>query len=178
VPAGHSRRGAVSDALGPDRHADGRHLELGGYGVVKKLAFPLVLLCFMVPLPALIYNSITFPLQILATKLAEGALTLFDIPVLRQGNVLQLPSRPLSVVEACSGIRSLLSLTFLSLIYGYFFERKRSIRIALLLSTARPGPAHRRVPLRLPGRCSGCASGRTPCHWPAGAENRRNSVRR
>lgn len=106
-----------------------------GTAWLKKLAFPLVLLVFMVPLPALVFNSITFPLQILATQLAEGALTLLNIPVLRQGNVLQLPSGPLSVVEACSGIRSLLSLTFLSLVYGYFFEQKRSIRIVLLVST-------------------------------------------
>jgi exosortase len=108
---------------------------LGGTAWLKRLAFPLLLLCFMVPLPALIYNSITFPLQILASQLADGALTLFDIPVLRQGNVLQLPSGPLSVVEACSGIRSLLSLTFLALVYGYFFESSRRIRIALLAAT-------------------------------------------
>jgi exosortase len=86
----------------------------------------------MVPLPNLIFNSITFPLQILATRLAEGALSLLNIPVLREGNILQLPSGPLSVVEACSGIRSLLSLTFLCLVYGYFFEKRRWVRVALL----------------------------------------------
>lgn len=89
----------------------------------------------MVPLPALIYNSLTFPLQILATELAANTLSLLGVPVLREGNILQLPSGPLSVVEACSGIRSLLSLTFLSLVYGYFMERKLWIRIALLVAT-------------------------------------------
>jgi len=108
---------------------------LAGTEWLKKLSFPLVLLCFMVPLPALIYNSLTFPLQMLATQLAAATLTLLDIPVLRQGNILQLPSGPLSVVEACSGIRSLLSLTFLSLVYGYFFEKSRNIRICLLAAT-------------------------------------------
>jgi exosortase len=108
---------------------------LGGTQWLKRLAFPLFLLCFMVPLPALIFNSLTFPLQILATQLAEAALELLGVPVLRQGNILQLPSGPLSVVEACSGIRSLLSLTFLALVYGYFFERKRGTRIALLVGT-------------------------------------------
>jgi exosortase len=108
---------------------------LAGTAWLKQLAFPLLLLCFMVPLPALIYNSVTFPLQILATQMAEQALRLVDIPVLREGNILQLPSGPLSVVEACSGIRSLLSLTFLSLVYGYFFEKRQAIRIALLLAT-------------------------------------------
>jgi exosortase len=89
----------------------------------------------MVPIPAVIYNSITFPLQILASRLAEHALDLLAVPVLREGNVLVLPNQTLSVVEACSGIRSLLSLTFLSLVYGYFFESKTWIRVTLFLST-------------------------------------------
>ena len=108
---------------------------LGGTRILRKLAFPLFLCFFMVPIPAVIYNSITFPLQILASRLAEHALDLFAVPVLREGNVLVLPNQSLSVVEACSGIRSLLSLTFLSLVYGYFFETKAWIRVTLFLST-------------------------------------------
>ena len=108
---------------------------LGGTRILRKLAFPLFLCFFMVPIPALIYNSITFPLQILASRLAEHALALLAVPVLREGNVLVLPNQDLSVVEACSGIRSLLSLTFLSLVYGYFFETKAWIRTTLFLST-------------------------------------------
>jgi exosortase len=110
-------------------------LTLGGTVMLKKLAFPLFLLLFMVPIPAVIYSAATFKLQIWASKLADDALTLLSIPVLREGNVLELPNQKLSVVEACSGIRSLLSLTFLSLVYGYFFERKTWIRIALFFST-------------------------------------------
>jgi exosortase len=108
---------------------------LGGDLIVKKLAFPLFLLFFMVPIDAVIYNQITFPLQLLASRLADGALTLLSVPVLREGNILELPNQRLSVVEACSGIRSLLSLTFLSLVYGYFFEKKIWIRVVLFLST-------------------------------------------
>jgi exosortase len=108
---------------------------LGGTGMLKKLAFPLFLLCFMVPLPAVIYNSITFPLQLLASRLADGALTVLTVPVLREGNILELPSGKLSVVEACSGIRSLLSLTFLSLVYGYFFEKSTRLRVLLFVAT-------------------------------------------
>jgi exosortase len=108
---------------------------LGGTRILRKLAFPLFLCFFMVPIPAVIYNSITFPLQILASRLAEHALDLLAVPVLREGNVLVLPNQSLSVVEACSGIRSLLSLTFLSLVYGYFFETKAWIRVTLFLST-------------------------------------------
>ncbi len=110
-------------------------LYLGGVEVLKRLAFPLFLLFFMIPLPAVIYNQITFPLQLLASKLAEHSLDLVGIPVLREGNILETPHQRLSVVEACSGIRSLLSLSFLALVYGYFFEKRRWLRVVLFLST-------------------------------------------
>ncbi len=108
---------------------------LGGDLVLRKVAFPLFLCFFMVPIPAVIYNSITFPLQLLASHLAEGALEVLSVPVMREGNVLMLPNQDLQVVEACSGIRSLLSLTFLSLVYGHFFEKKVWIRIVLFFAT-------------------------------------------
>jgi exosortase len=66
--------------------------------------------------------------------LAETALGILGVPVLRDGNILRLPSQTLSVVEACSGIRSLLTLSFLSLVYAYFFDKKVWMRWALLLS--------------------------------------------
>ena len=108
---------------------------LGGTLMVKKLAFPLFLLFFMIPIPSVIYYQITFPLQKVASWLAENALTALDIPVLREGNILDLASGPLAVVEACSGIRSLLSLTFLALVYGYFFEPRNWIRVVLFVAT-------------------------------------------
>jgi len=110
-------------------------LFLGGTGYVKTLAFPMMLLFFMIPIPAIIYNRITFPLQILASRAAEGTLLLLQIPVLREGNILELAEQRLSVVEACSGIRSLLSLSFLALVYGYFFESYKWIRVVLVLAT-------------------------------------------
>jgi exosortase len=108
---------------------------LGGVRYLRILAFPLMLLFFMVPIPAVIYTSLTFPLQVFASKVAEHSLELLGVPVLRMGNVLNLPNTSLDVVEACSGIRSLLSLTFLSLVYGYFFEKSPRIRTLLFLST-------------------------------------------
>jgi exosortase len=110
-------------------------LVLGGTYALKVLAFPLCLLLFMVPLPAIVYSQITFPLQLLASRVAESVLTLLGIPVLREGNVLELASQKLSVVEACSGIRSLLSLSFLSLVYAYFFDSKPWMRLVLFLAT-------------------------------------------
>jgi exosortase len=89
----------------------------------------------MVPLPAIIYNHITFPLQLLASRMAESLLNIVGIPAFREGNILELPGQRLQVVEACSGIRSLLTLTFLSLIYGYFFEAKIWMRVTLFFAT-------------------------------------------
>jgi exosortase len=113
----------------------GMVLLLGGMRYLRILAFPLFLLFFMVPIPAIIYNKITFPLQILASELANAALDFMRIPVLREGNILHLAETSLSVVEACSGIRSLLSLTFLALVYGYFFEKSLWMRVILFVAT-------------------------------------------
>ncbi len=110
-------------------------LLLGGTALVRELAFPLLLLPFMVPLPTVVYNQITFPLQLFASGVAEKSLEILNIPVLRDGNILELPSQKLSVAEACSGIRSLLSLSFLSLVYAYFFDRKVWMRWVLLIAT-------------------------------------------
>ncbi len=107
----------------------------GGTRALRILTLPLCLLPFMIPIPTVVYNQITFPLQIFASRVAEVVLSLLNIPVLRDGNVLELASQKLSVVEACSGIRSLLSLTFLSIIYAYFFDKKVWMRFALFLLT-------------------------------------------
>ena len=107
---------------------------LGGIYYLRVFAFPLFLLFFMVPIPSVIYTSLTFPLQLFASQVAEHSLDFLGIAVMRQGNVLELATMKLNVVEACSGIRSLLSLTFLSLVYGYFFEKSLWIRALLFLS--------------------------------------------
>ena len=113
----------------------GMLLVFGGTRLVKALAFPLLLLPFMIPFPAVIYNQITFPLQLFASSVAETTLEFLGIPVLRDGNVLELASQKLTVVEACSGIRSLMSLLFLSLVYSYLFDKKVWMRWALLAAT-------------------------------------------
>ena len=113
----------------------GTLLYLGGMAYVRALAFPLLLLFFMIPIPTIIYNRITFPLQLLASRVAAATLDLMQIPVLRRGNVLELPYQTLNVVEACSGIRSLLSLTFLALVYGHFFEKRPWMRVTLFVAT-------------------------------------------
>jgi exosortase len=113
----------------------GSILYLGGTRWVKALAFPLALLLFMIPIPQIIYARLTLSLQLLASQLAEALITISGIPVIRTGNVLELPHQTLNVVEACSGIRSLISLSFLALIYAYFTDRRIWMRWALLAAT-------------------------------------------
>jgi exosortase len=113
----------------------GSVLYLGGTRWLKALAFPLILLLFMIPIPQIIYAHLTLSLQLLASHLAEALITLSGIPVIRTGNVLELPHQTLNIVEACSGIRSLISLSFLSLIYAYFTDRRVWMRWALLAAT-------------------------------------------
>jgi exosortase len=108
-------------------------LFLGGWKVLRVVSFPLAFLIFMIPLPAIIYNEITFPLQLLASRLASSWLELVNVPVLRDGNVLVMSNYSLEVVEACSGIRSLVSLVALAVAYGYLAEHRPWVRYALTL---------------------------------------------
>ena len=89
----------------------------------------------MIPIPNIVLNQITFPLQLLASKVAAVVLPIFGVPVLREGNVIQLPVMSLEVAEACSGIRSLMSLTTLAIIYGYLLETRMSIRVILAVAS-------------------------------------------
>jgi exosortase len=106
-----------------------------GWRHLRVLAFPIAFLLLMIPLPALIFNQIAFPLQLLASRAGEFVLTVLHIPVLREGNVMILAHTTLEVAEACSGIRSLVSLVTLGVIYGYFSEQRGSLRAAIALST-------------------------------------------
>ena len=97
-----------------------------GLNVLRLLAVPAFLLLLAIPIPALIFNKIAFPLQLFASRCAVWAMSLFDIPVLRQGNVIELiplgarETKKLEVVEACSGIRSLMTLVTLAVVFAYF----------------------------------------------------------
>jgi exosortase len=106
-----------------------------GWSHLRILAFPLALLLLMIPIPAIIFNQIAFPLQLLASQFGEGVLTSTQIPVLREGNVLILANTTLEVAEACSGIRSLISLLTLGIVYGYFTDRRTIVRVVLAAST-------------------------------------------
>lgn len=101
---------------------------------VRILAFPICFLLLMIPLPAIVFNQLAFPLQLLASQVGESTIVAAGIPVLREGNVLHLPARTLEVAEACSGIRSLVSLVMLAVVLGYFTGMGTGGRVALALA--------------------------------------------
>ena len=111
----------------------GMVLFLAGRKALRSVSFPVGFLVFMIPIPVIIYNQITFPLQLLASRLATSWLELVQIPVLRDGNILVMSNYSLEVVEACSGIRSLMTLMSLAVAYGYLVEPRHWMRYALAL---------------------------------------------
>ena len=105
-----------------------------GKKMLRELRFPLLILIIAIPIPAIIFNHITFPLQLMASHIASNILPMLGVPVLQEGNVIQLPIMKLEVAEACSGIRSLMSLLALAIFYGYFLERTTTRRTILALA--------------------------------------------
>jgi exosortase len=106
-----------------------------GWNLFRAVLFPWAFLLLMIPIPTIVFNQITFPLQLLASKVAARVLPVLGVPILREGNVINLPSMALEVAEACSGIRSLVSLVTLAIIYGYLMEKRLWVRWLLALAS-------------------------------------------
>jgi exosortase len=105
-----------------------------GWKFFRAALFPWAILFLMIPLPAIIFNQIALPLQFEASRLATSLLGALGVPVLREGNIIQLPALNLDVVEACSGIRSLVSLITLAAFYGYLCEPRVWRRVLLIIA--------------------------------------------
>lgn len=103
----------------------------GGWKLLAEVRFAILIGLLAIPIPAIVYNQITLPLQTLAAKSAASLLPVFGVPVLREGHEIVLPSMKLEVAQACSGIRSLISLLTVSILYGYFLEGSVRRRVAL-----------------------------------------------
>jgi len=112
----------------------GSALVLGGTPLLKAVRFPLALLLYTFPIPAVLYGEITLPLQLLASRLAEMSFEMLGYSVLREGNVIELANQKLSVVEACSGLRSLVTLSFFTAAYAYLMENRNWVRTLLFLA--------------------------------------------
>lgn len=113
----------------------GTILFLLGREYFKLLAFPVAFLIFMIPLPAVVFNAIAFPLQLFAAKVSTNVISLIGIPVFRDGNVIHLAQTTLEVAEACSGIRSLVTILTLATIFAYFMVKGRWRQSVLVLSS-------------------------------------------
>ena len=110
--------------------------------------FPLAFLLLMIPIPAIIFNQLAFPLQIFASRVGESAIEAANIPVLREGNVLILANTTLEVAEACSGIRSLVSLITLAIVFGYFSDPRGWVRVLITASAVPIAVLDQRRPRR------------------------------
>lgn len=106
-----------------------------GWEHLRVLLFPLAFTLLMIPVPALILNEVAGPLQGLAARAGESLLLTCGVPVVREGNVIVLAHTSLEVAEACSGIRSLVSLFALAIVYGHFSDSRASMRLAIVAST-------------------------------------------
>lgn len=109
-------------------------LVLGGVPLLKAVRFPLLLLLYTFPIPAVLYGEITLPLQLLASRLAEMSFEMLGYSVLREGNVIELANQKLSVVEACSGLRSLVTLSFFTAVYSYLMDHRNWVRTLLVVA--------------------------------------------
>jgi exosortase len=107
-----------------------------GWAFFRAVLFPWAFLLLMIPIPTILFNKITFPLQLLASRLAAAVLPTLGVPVLREGNIINLSSMALEVAEACSGIRSLMSLLALAIMYGYLMDTRPWVRWTLAISAA------------------------------------------
>jgi exosortase D (VPLPA-CTERM-specific) len=106
---------------------------LYGWRHLGILAFPIAFLVLMVPIPRIVFDQVVFPLQLLASRLAEMILAGLNFPAVREGNLIVLGSTTIEVAEACSGIRSLITLLTLATVYGYIVDQRTSVRIALII---------------------------------------------
>jgi exosortase len=106
-----------------------------GWAVLRAVAFPIAFLLLMIPPPAIVFNAIALPLQLWASHVGETMLRVSNVPVFREGNVLVLPNVTLQVSEACSGIRSLVSLGTAAIVFAHMVEPRRPRRVLLVMSS-------------------------------------------
>ena len=109
-------------------------LFLYGTAYLRMLLFPLLFLIFMIPLPAIIYKSIAFQLQLFVSTISARLIEFAGIAVFRSGNIIEVSSGPLAVEEACSGMRSIMALLALSSLFAYIMYKSRPKQLILFAS--------------------------------------------
>lgn len=111
----------------------GGTIYLFGYRVFRLCLFPLLLLFFMVPVPAQLIAALTIPLQLIVTKLSVALASLFGVPIYHEGNVIHLPGGSFEVVQACSGLRSIMALLTLGAVVSYLTLHSTFLRVTLFV---------------------------------------------
>jgi exosortase len=101
----------------------------------RKVWFAFFFLLFMIPIPSIIYYAATLPMQLLSSKVTVGLLKIIGMPVARNGNIIMLPNYSLEVAEACSGLRSLVTLMALGALYAYLKMPGRTLPVILFAAT-------------------------------------------
>ena len=104
-----------------------------GWRMVRELIYPLCTMLLMVAPPTFVFSRLTLSLQLLASRLGETCLEALGYSVLREGNILELVGIKLSVEQACSGIRSLMAIIFMCVMYNYFFVRGWRMKTLILV---------------------------------------------
>jgi exosortase len=132
--AGELGAGLFASSAGFAASIAGVVLCLGGPALFRAWAFPMLLTLFMLPKLAIVYNQVTLPLQLLASRLAAGMLTAAGAAVVREGDILEVAGHRVAVVEACSGIRYFLPLAFTAVVFAYVSDPKPWMRAALLIA--------------------------------------------
>ncbi|WP_459947600.1 exosortase/archaeosortase family protein [Desulfocastanea catecholica] len=105
-----------------------------GFALFREILFILLFLLFMIPVPDQIYAAMTTPLQLVVSQVSVWFVMVLGLPIFREGNIIHLPEHTLEMVQACSGLRSLMSLLTLSVVIAYFTLRSNWLRVILLFS--------------------------------------------
>jgi exosortase len=106
-----------------------------GRRVAVEAWFEILFLLFMIPWPYVVYYSATFPMQLFSTKVSIKVINFLGLNAVRQGNIIHLPGYSLEVAEACSGLRSLISLLALGAVYARLTQPGLPRQMILFLST-------------------------------------------
>jgi len=113
----------------------GTLIYLSGIRSIRMLITPLLLLLFLIPVPTQLYIELTFPLQLMVSKISENIIRIFNVPIFREGNIMMVPGKSFEVAGACSGLRSLISLLTLSIIMGHYMLKKNTFKLLLIAAS-------------------------------------------
>ena len=113
----------------------GAIIYLAGVGAVKELFTPLLLLAMLIPVPEQLFIKLTFPLQIIVSRISEALIRMVGVPIFREGNIMTIPQKTFEVVEACSGLRSMIALLTMSVIMGYFLLKRPISKLVLVAAS-------------------------------------------